>query len=139
MQGEGKALLRCINYHVSLVCIFALGVRVILAHLVVLIQNYWSCGHSSQGKALHYGKRTQRMKPISGHLKRKLTLVQRRRSLKPFSSTILWYTISTTCVRWRSVVTSKSSSYRCFSACARISALMHLSRLCARRLHTWHS
>ena len=29
------------------------------------------------------------MKPISGHLKRKLTLVQRRSSLKPFSSTIL--------------------------------------------------
>ena len=44
MQGEGKALLRCINYHVSLVCIFALGVRVILAHFAVLIQNYWSCG-----------------------------------------------------------------------------------------------
>ena len=44
MQGEGKALLRCINYHVSLVCIFALGVRVILAHLAVLIQNYCSCG-----------------------------------------------------------------------------------------------
>ena len=44
VQGEGKALLRCINYHVSLVCIFALGVRVILAHLAVLIQNYWSCG-----------------------------------------------------------------------------------------------
>ena len=44
-------------------------------------------------------------KPISGHLKRKVTLVLQRRSLKPFSSTILWYTISTACVRWRSVVT----------------------------------
>ena len=47
MQGEGKALLRCINYHVSLVSIFALGVPVILAHLElleVLIQSYWSCG-----------------------------------------------------------------------------------------------
>ena len=44
-------------------------------------------------------QKMKQMKPISGHLKRKLTLVQRRRSLKPFSSTILWYTISTTCVR----------------------------------------
>ena len=60
---------------------------------------------SSQGKAPHYGKRTPQTKPISEHLNRKLTLVQRGRSLKPFSSTILWYTISTTCVRWRSVVT----------------------------------
>ena len=47
---RGKGALRCIDKLSRVPClyyaglIFALGVRVILAHLAVLIQNYWSCG-----------------------------------------------------------------------------------------------